>query len=106
MKQKKGTLARRDFMIATAAAGSAILSGCFSSHNSGWETLTDADAATLKAVCDQIIPADDFPSASDAGSRATTAVTARPMLPASSRLTASAASASAPRSRTSHRSSS
>ena len=66
MKQKKGTLARRDFMIATAAAGSAILSGCFSSHNSGWETLTDADAATLKAVCDQIIPADDFPSASDA----------------------------------------
>jgi gluconate 2-dehydrogenase gamma chain len=67
MKEKKGTLARRDFMIATAAASTALLSGCFSSHNSGWEFLTDADAATLKAICDQIIPADDFPSASEAG---------------------------------------
>jgi gluconate 2-dehydrogenase gamma chain len=67
MKQNKGTLARRDFMFATAAASTALLSGCFSSHNSGWETLTDADAATLKAICDQIIPADDFPSASEAG---------------------------------------
>jgi gluconate 2-dehydrogenase gamma chain len=67
MKEKRGTLARRDFMIASAAAGTALLSGCFSSHNSGWETLTDADAATLKAICDQIIPADDFPSASEAG---------------------------------------
>lgn len=67
MKKINGALARRDFMIATAAAGSAILSGCFSSRNSGWEFLTDADAATLKAVCDQIIPADDFPSGSEAG---------------------------------------
>jgi gluconate 2-dehydrogenase gamma chain len=67
MKETKGTLARRDFMFATAAVGTAVLSGCFSSHNSGWETLTDADAATLKAICDQIIPADDFPSASEAG---------------------------------------
>ncbi|MFZ0304034.1 MAG: gluconate 2-dehydrogenase subunit 3 family protein [Terracidiphilus sp.] len=67
MKAKKVILARRDFMIASAAAGTAILSGCFSSHSSGWETLTDADAATLKAICDQIVPADDFPSASEAG---------------------------------------
>ncbi len=67
MKGKRGILARRDFMIATAAAGTAVLSGCFSSHNGGWENLADADAATLKAVCDQIIPADGFPSASEAG---------------------------------------
>ena len=67
MKQNKGTLARRDFMIATAASGSALLSGCFSAHNSGWEFLTDSNAATLKAICDQIIPADGFPSASGAG---------------------------------------
>jgi gluconate 2-dehydrogenase gamma chain len=67
MTEKNETLARRDFLIATAAAGTAMLSGCFSSHNSGWETLTDADAATLKAICNQIIPADDFPSASEAG---------------------------------------
>jgi gluconate 2-dehydrogenase gamma chain len=67
MKDKKGTVARRDFMIATAAAGTALLSGCFSSHNAGWEFLTDDTAATLKAICDQIVPADDFPSASQAG---------------------------------------
>ncbi len=67
MKEKKGTFARRDFMIATAAAGTAILSGCFSARNNGWEFLTDDTAATLKAICDQIVPADDFPSASQAG---------------------------------------
>jgi gluconate 2-dehydrogenase gamma chain len=67
MKEKNGTLARRDFMIASAAAGTALLSGCFSAHNAGWEFLTDENAATLKAICDQIVPADDFPSASQAG---------------------------------------
>lgn len=29
--------------------------------------MTDPEAATLKAICDQIVPADDFPSASEAG---------------------------------------
>ncbi|HTW78772.1 MAG TPA: gluconate 2-dehydrogenase subunit 3 family protein [Terracidiphilus sp.] len=67
MKEKKGALARRDFMIATAAAGTAILSGCFSPGNDGWEFLTGDTAATLKAICDRIVPADEFPSASEAG---------------------------------------
>ncbi len=54
-------------MIATVAAGTALLSGCHSSVQNGWEFLTENSAATLKAICDQLIPADDFPSASEAG---------------------------------------
>jgi len=67
MKSQKGTLARRDFMIASVAAGTALVSGCHSSRNNGWEFLSDGNAATLKVICDQIVPADDFPSASEAG---------------------------------------
>ncbi|SPE19127.1 conserved exported hypothetical protein [Candidatus Sulfotelmatomonas gaucii] len=67
MKVKKGMLARRDFVVATVAAGTALLSGCGSSRRGGWEFLSERDARTLKAICDQIIPADDFPSASQAG---------------------------------------
>jgi len=66
MKGKKGTLARRDFVLATVAAGAAVLSGCGSARRE-WEFLSEHDAATLKAICDLIIPADDFPSASAAG---------------------------------------
>jgi gluconate 2-dehydrogenase gamma chain len=67
MKAKKGNLARRDFMIATVAAGTAVLAGCKSAQRGGWEFLSEESAGTLKAICDQIIPADDFPSASGAG---------------------------------------
>ncbi len=67
MKGKKGTLARRDFVVASVAAGTAFLSGCRSPRQSDWEFLSDRDARTLKAICDQIIPANDFPSASQAG---------------------------------------
>lgn len=67
MKPKKGNLARRDFMIATVAAGTALLPGCKSLRRGGWDFLSEETAGTLKAVCDQIIPADDFPSASGAG---------------------------------------
>lgn len=67
MKVKKGTLARRDFVVAAVAAGTAFLPGCRSSQQSDWEFLSEQDARTLTAICDQIIPADDFPSASQAG---------------------------------------
>jgi len=67
MNVKKYALARRDFVVAAAAAGTAFLSGCASSRPSQWEFLSERDAGTLKAICDQIIPADDFPSASQAG---------------------------------------
>jgi len=67
MKAKKGTLARRDFVVATGATGIALLAGCRSARRSDWEFFSDREAATLGAICDQIIPADDFPSASQAG---------------------------------------
>lgn len=67
MNVKKGNLARRDFVVATVAAGTALLAGCRSSQPSEWDCLSAQEARTLGAICDQIIPADDFASASQAG---------------------------------------
>jgi len=57
---------RRELLVGGAATGAALMSGCFSRRTS-WEFFTEAEARTLAAVSDQIIPADDFPSASQAG---------------------------------------
>ncbi|HEY1985572.1 MAG TPA: gluconate 2-dehydrogenase subunit 3 family protein [Terracidiphilus sp.] len=54
---------RREFIAASALA-SAALAAC---RHSQYAFLTEKDSATLAALCDQIIPADDFPSASQAG---------------------------------------
>jgi gluconate 2-dehydrogenase gamma chain len=61
-------LTRRQF-VATGVIGSAAVAiGCKSKGDHGdWDSLTNAQARTLTALCDQIIPADDFPSASQAG---------------------------------------
>lgn len=59
-------LSRREVLAGGAATGAALLSGCFSRRTS-WEFLSEREAATLGCICDQIIPADDFPSASEAG---------------------------------------
>lgn len=47
-------------------AGAGIAAGC-SRSGASWETLSAQETATLAVLCDQIIPADDFPSASEAG---------------------------------------
>jgi gluconate 2-dehydrogenase gamma chain len=57
---------RRELLVGSAAAGAALMSGCFS-RRTPWEFLTADEAKTLAALCDQIIPADDFPGASEAG---------------------------------------
>ena len=61
---------RRELLVGTAAAGAAVsaalMSGCFG-RRSPWEFFTEAEARTLAVLCDQIIPADDYPSASQAG---------------------------------------
>jgi len=67
MKTKNRILARRDFLIAAAATSTAFLPGCKSTRGNGWDFLTDQSAQTLRVICDQIIPADEFPSASQAG---------------------------------------
>jgi len=61
------SLTRRQFVVAGAMGGAALAVGC-TGHNQGdWDFLNDEQARTLTAICDQIVPADDFPSASQAG---------------------------------------
>ena len=54
---------RREFIAASVLA-SAALAAC---KHTQYTFLSESEAATLTAICDQIIPADDFPSASQAG---------------------------------------
>jgi len=64
---KSHGMTRRQF-VAVGTLGSAVVAaGCGPKGSAGWEFLSDAQARTLKAICDQIIPKDDFPSASEAG---------------------------------------
>lgn len=58
---------RRFVQTAVAGAAAATAVSCGRSDPSPWRALTSAEARTLAAVCDQIIPRDEFPSATDAG---------------------------------------
>jgi len=58
---------RRQFVAAGALGGAAAAMGCKGPGEGGWESLTEQQARTLAAISDQIIPADEFPSASQAG---------------------------------------
>ena len=60
-------LTRRQFALASALSGAAAVIGCHRGAGSAWDFLSDSHARILAALCDQIIPADDFPSASQAG---------------------------------------
>jgi gluconate 2-dehydrogenase gamma chain len=44
-----------------------LASGCKRVWDEQWEFFTPDEARTLAAICDQIIPADDFPNATLAG---------------------------------------
>ncbi|GMV64961.1 MAG: gluconate 2-dehydrogenase subunit 3 family protein [Candidatus Omnitrophica bacterium] len=60
-------LPRRDFLKITATglvAGSTL--GCLS-ESEGWWFFTSEEARMCYALCDQIIPPDDFPGAGEAG---------------------------------------
>jgi gluconate 2-dehydrogenase gamma chain len=60
-------LTRRQFVAAGVLGGAALAAGCKAGNKGNWDFLTDAEAQTLTAICDQIVPEDDFPSASQAG---------------------------------------
>jgi len=60
-------LTRRRFFCICTAACTAFAIGCKGRARSGWEFLNEENALTLAGICDQIIPADDYPSASQAG---------------------------------------
>jgi gluconate 2-dehydrogenase gamma chain len=57
---------RRGFLKTSATAAAATTVAC-ASPESRWRALTGAEAGTLAAVCDQIVPPDDFPGAAEAG---------------------------------------
>ncbi len=61
-----GSVTRRRFIAVGALAGAAVAAGCVS-HGGGSESLSPEEAKTLAVLCDQIIPGDDYPSASQAG---------------------------------------
>src|SRR5580698_1224950 len=66
-KPKTPKFSRRTFLEMGAIASAALATGCATRKHGNWEFFTNDEAATLSAICDQIIPADDFPSASQAG---------------------------------------
>ena len=66
MKREGPTMTRRHFVAVGAAGSAALASGCLTTK-SAWDFLNNREAAILTTICDQIIPADDFPSASQAG---------------------------------------
>ncbi len=69
MQSSKKTvrLTRRQFVAVGALGGTAVAIGCKLHENSNWDFLSNDQATTLAAICDQIVPADEFPSASQAG---------------------------------------
>ena len=66
-KQKTTAFSRRTLLEMSAIAGAALATGCANRERGNWEFFTNDQAATLTVICDQLIPADDFPSASQAG---------------------------------------
>ena len=66
-KRKPGLLTRRQFVAAGALGSAALAIGCKARDRGNWEYLTEEQAKTLTAICDQIVPTDEFPSASQAG---------------------------------------
>jgi len=63
----KHVLTRRQFALAGALTGVAAVCGCHTATGHSWNVLSDEHARILASLCDQIIPADEFPSASQAG---------------------------------------
>jgi len=64
---KSQGVTRRQFVVVGTMGGAALAAGSGSKASGDWEFFTDAQARTLKAICDQLIPRDDYPSASEAG---------------------------------------
>jgi gluconate 2-dehydrogenase gamma chain len=58
---------RREFMAAGALVGAALAASTTACRRSSYGFLSESEAATLTVLCDQIIPVDDYPSASQAG---------------------------------------
>ena len=58
---------RRRFLQAGAAAAAALSATSCRRSQGRWRFFTDAEGRTLAALCDQIVPPDDYPGAAQAG---------------------------------------
>jgi gluconate 2-dehydrogenase gamma chain len=68
MRRKPTRLKRRKFIGIGLTAASGGLASCGRSGGGPyWRFFTEAEARTIDAICEQIIPADDFPGARAAG---------------------------------------
>ena len=69
MRKGSASVKRRRFLAIGIAAGasSTLLSCGRSGGGAYWRFFTAAEARTVDAICEQIIPADDFPGARQAG---------------------------------------
>ncbi|HOL70469.1 MAG TPA: gluconate 2-dehydrogenase subunit 3 family protein [Bryobacteraceae bacterium] len=69
MSTGRKTVKRRKFLkIGLAASASGLLISCGRTGGGPhWRFFTEEEARTVDAICEQIIPADDFPGASQAG---------------------------------------
>jgi gluconate 2-dehydrogenase gamma chain len=65
--KRTGLLTRRQFVAAGALGGAVAAIGCAPGGKGNWDFLSDEQARTLGAICDRLVPADDFPSATKAG---------------------------------------
>jgi hypothetical protein len=61
------TFSRNDEAGIVAIAGGGLVSCGRTGGGPSWRFFTAAEARTVNAICSQIIPADDFPGASEAG---------------------------------------
>ena len=64
--RKNNTVRRRRFLVSAAAAATAASTSC-TGGNSPWRVLSVEEAQTAAAVCEQLIPTDEFPGAAWAG---------------------------------------
>ena len=61
-------LTRRQFVTAGTLGSVSAAAGCkFAVNRGAWEALTEEQAQILSVLCDQIVPADEFPGATQAG---------------------------------------
>src|SRR5271157_857330 len=58
---------RRRFLQAGAAAAAAISAISCSRSRTKWRFFTDQEGRILAALCDRIVPSDDYPGAAEAG---------------------------------------
>ncbi len=67
MSKRTVRLTRRQFVAVGAIGGAAVAIGCKLQEKGSWDFLHEDEARTLATICDQIVPEDEFPSASQAG---------------------------------------